>query len=35
MDLDRLPLPAAVDLMLTEEQRAAKAVRAEGKPSRV
>ena len=31
MDLDRLPLPAAVDLMLTEEQRAAKAVRAEGK----
>ena len=31
MDLDRLPLPAAIDLMLTEEQRAAKAVRAEGK----
>ena len=31
MELDRLPLPAAVDLMLTEEQRATKAVRAEGK----
>ena len=31
MNLDRLPLTDAVDLMLAEEQRAAKAVRAEGK----
>lgn len=31
IELDRLPLPTAVDLMLTEEQRATKAVRAGGK----
>ena len=31
MELDQLSLPEAVDLMLTEEQRAAKAVRAEAK----
>ena len=31
MNLDRLSMPDAVDLMLTEEQRAAKAVRAEAK----
>ena len=31
MNLDRLPLAEAVDLMLAEEQRAAKAVRAEAK----